>query len=110
MDIKCFDEDLHKKLTGHSNKNLFQMIRHLNNLKKDMWIRHVLVPNLTDDKKDLLKIKEFLSPLEYIKKVEILPYHNLAIGKYERLGIDYKLKSFRSPTKGEMEEAENILI
>lgn len=109
VDIKCFDEELHKQLTGHSNKNILAMINHLNTLNKDMWIRHVLVPNLTDDENDLVNIRGFLKPMKTIKRIEILPYHNLALFKYEKLGINYSLKDCRLPNDDEIKRAETLI-
>lgn len=109
VDIKCYNEELHKKLTGHSNKNILEMISHLNTLNKKMWIRHVLVPNLTDSEEDLINIRKFIEPLNSIHKVEILPYHNLALFKYEKLGIENPLKDAKLPTDEEIKRAENLI-
>lgn len=109
VDIKCMDEELHKTLTGHSNKNILAMIKHLSELKKDMWIRHVLVPNLTDSEADLTAMHDFVKSLNCVKKVEILPYHDFATFKYKSLGIRYPLEGYRTPTKDEVKRAEDIL-
>lgn len=109
VDIKCFDNDLHKEITGHTNTNIFDMLKHLDLLKKDVWIRHVLVPNLTDSKEDLLNTKQFLNTLNNVRKVEVLPYHDFAIFKYKNLGIKYPLEGYRVPTAEEVKTAENIL-
>ena len=109
VDIKCFDKDLHKEITGHTNTNILDMLKHLNTLNKDVWIRHVLVPNLTDSKEDLLNTKQFLNTLNNVRKVEVLPYHDFAIFKYKNLGIKYPLEGYRVPTAEEVKSAENIL-
>lgn len=109
VDIKCFDSDLHKEITGHTNTNILDMLKHLNELKKDVWIRHVLVPNLTDSREDLLNTREFLNALNNVRKVEVLPYHDFAIFKYKNLGIKYPLEGYRVPTAEEVKTAENIL-
>ena len=109
VDIKCYDNDLHKEITGHTNTNIFDMLKHLNTLNKDVWIRHVLVPSLTDSKEDLLNTKQFLNTLNNVRKVEVLPYHDFAIFKYKNLGIKYPLEGYRVPTDIEVKTAENIL-
>ena len=109
VDIKCFDNNLHKEITGHTNTNIFDMLKHLNTLNKDVWIRHVLVPNFTDGKEDLLNTKQFLNTLNNVRKVEVLPYHDFAIFKYKNLGIKYPLEGYRVPTDIEVKTAENIL-
>ena len=76
---------------------------------KDMWIRRVLVPNLTNDDNELNNLYSFISSLKTVKKVEILPYHTLGIFKWENLGIKYPLEGYKPPTKEEVEKAEKIL-
>ncbi len=56
LDLKQFDEELHRKLTGQPNANILKMAQYLSDAGKDMWIRHVLVPGVTDDAEDLTKM------------------------------------------------------
>ena len=74
-----------------------------------VWIRHVIVPGLTLNIDDLKKLRKFLDTLSNIKKIEVLPYHNLAISKYQELNIKYKLIDTRLPTNKEIELARTIL-
>ena len=75
-----------------------------------MWIRHVLVPGVTDDKENLHGIRAFLDTLSNVKKVEVLPYHTLGIYKWESLGIPYTLKDVDPPTAESVKRAEEILV
>lgn len=109
LDLKDFDEDAHKDLTGVGNSNILQMARWLSDNGKDMWIRHVLVPSVTDSTEDLEKMHEFIASLNNVKKVEILPYHTLGLFKWEKLGIDYPLAGIRTPSNDEVEKAETLL-
>lgn len=109
LDIKHIDDECHKKLTGCSNKNILDMANYLSDNNKDMWIRHVLVPGITDSKEQLTNLKEFISTLNSVKKVEILPYHTLGVFKWEQLGIPYGLENVNPPTKEQIEEAKQIL-
>lgn len=109
LDIKHIDEDEHKKLTGHSGKNVIEMFRYLDAIKKDVWIRHVLVPGITDNDDYLLKTRDFIRTLHNIKRVEILPYHGLGIIKYDDLHIPYPLRDTPSPEKERVENARKIL-
>lgn len=109
LDIKHIDDECHKKLTGCSNKNILDMANYLSDNNKDMWIRHVLVPGITDSKEQLTNLKEFISTLNSVKKVEILPYHTLGVFKWEELGIPYGLENVNPPTKEQIEEAKQIL-
>lgn len=85
FDIKHIDEEKCIDLIGTSNKNNLNFAKYLSNNRIPMWIRQVLVPGITDDEQDLLKLKEFISNLNSVKKVEILPYHNLGKFKWEKL-------------------------
>lgn len=89
LDLKCIDEDLHIKITGHSNKNVLEMFKYLDERNIPIWIRHVLVPTLTDNDELLKRTSDFISSLHNVKRVEILPYHTLGVFKYEKLGINY---------------------
>ena len=109
LDIKEMDEEKHKKLTGQPNANIIDMARYLSDHGKDMWIRHVLVPHLTDDEEGLLALRQLLDELETVKRVEVLPYHTLGVFKWENLGIDYSLKDIDPPTEEEVRRAEEIL-
>lgn len=109
IDLKLFDNELHKKLTGKSNKNTLNLMSYLSNNNKKMWIRRVLVPNLTDIEEDLKNTKNFINNLKNVEKIEVLPYHNLAIQKYNNLNIKYPLLNYRTPTEKEIKKAEEIL-
>ena len=74
-----------------------------------MWIRQVLVPGYTDDENDLKKLKDFIINLKTVKKVEILPYHDLGKFKWEEMGIEYPLKDVKIPTDAEVQKAKEIL-
>lgn len=109
LDLKEIDDKKHIELTGKTNTNILKLARFLSDSGKPMWIRHVLVPGLTDDEEGLKKTAEFISSLKTVKKVEVLPYHTLGVFKWEKLGIDYPLKGVRTPTGEEKARAEEIL-
>lgn len=109
LDIKEFDADAHKELTGHTNENIIEFAHHLSDIGKPMWIRHVLVPGVTGSDESLTKIKGLVDSLKTVEKIEILPYHSFGKPKWEKLGIDYSLKDVKPPTDEEMEHAKSIL-
>lgn len=109
LDIKHIDDGKHIKITGRSNKNTLDFALYLSENGKDMWIRHVLVPDLTDDDESLLKLKSFIDGLKTVKAVEVLPYHTMGEVKYENLGINYPLKGVKPPLKERIENARKIL-
>ena len=109
LDIKLIDDKAHRELTGCTNENILDLARYLDEIGKPVWIRHVLVPGVTDDEENLRGIRAFLDTLSNVKKVEVLPYHTLGIYKWESLGIPYTLKDVDPPTAESVKRAEEIL-
>lgn len=100
LDIKHLNPDIHKILTGQDNNKVLEFLNYLNG-KKKLWIRQVLTPDFTMDDEYTDHLTEFLKKYD-IEKVELLPYHDMARGKYEKLGIDYPLKDTKIPTQEEI--------
>jgi len=109
VDLKAFDGETHKKLTGCGNENILAMMRFLSDSGKHMWIRRVLVPGVTDSEEDLKATAKFIRGLNGVGRVEILPYHTLGVVKWEELGIKYRLEGVPVPTPEETERARQIL-
>ena len=109
LDFKEMDGVRHKELTGVSNDNILDLARYLSDTGKDMWIRHVLVPDLTDDEEGLVRTRDLIRELKTVKRVEVLPYHTLGLFKWQKLGIPYTLDGVRTPTAEEVKKAEEIL-
>ena len=110
LDIKHINNEKHIKLTGHPNKNVLDFARYLSAQKKPMWIRHVVVPTINDDEESLRGLGQFMRTLNNIKALDILPYHDMAIPKYENLGIEYPLKGIKPLSKEEAINARNIVL
>ena len=109
LDIKEWDSARHKALTGHGNENILDMARWLSDHGKDMWVRHVLVPGLTDGADALRATRTFIESLATVRRVEVLPYHTLGLFKWEKLGIPYTLDGVPTPTGEEVRRAEQLL-
>ncbi len=109
LDIKHIDSERHRWLTGHPNENILDCARYLSDIAKPVWIRHVLVPGITDSEEQLQGLQKFLATLSNIQKVEVLPYHTLGIFKWQQLGIDYSLKDVPTPTAEQVERARRYL-
>ena len=75
---------------------------------KDMWIRHVLVPGVTDSRESLLALRDFLGTLETVRRAEILPYHTMGQIKWEQMGLPYALDGVRPPSEEEVRRAEEL--
>lgn len=109
LDLKMWDSEGHKSLTGKSNENILKMATRISERGIPIWIRRVLVPGLTDDEKDLENTYKFISSLKTVRRVEILPYHAFAIPKWQQLGIPYTLMEAKAPTEEQVKRAEEIL-
>ncbi len=110
LDIKHIDNVEHKKLTGMPNLNILDFAKYLSEKNIPVWIRHVVVPEITYNEKYLSELGEFLSTLNNIKALDVLPYHNMAIPKYKNLGINYSLKDLQPLTKEEAIKARDIIL
>ena len=109
LDIKHIDDEKHKILTGHTNENILDMAKYLDEIGKPVWIRHVLVPERSDEDAALEKLHEFIAGLGNVEKVEVLPYHTLGAYKWKELGYEYPLEGIDPPTKERVEHAKQVL-
>ena len=109
LDIKHIDPIKCKNLVGVSNERELQFAEYLSQNNIDMWIRQVLIPGYTDDENDLRKLKSFIDKLNSVKKVELLPYHNMGEYKWKKLGLNYDFKDVKVPTAEEVKKSKQIL-
>lgn len=110
LDIKHINNAEHIKLTGLPNENILKFAKYLSDKNIPVWIRHVVVKDITLNEKYLTQLGEFLGTLNNIKALDVLPYHDMAIPKYENLGIDYPLKNTPPTTKEEAIKARDIIF
>lgn len=108
LDIKHIDKDVYKELTSVDLEPTLNFIKYLQKIGKPVWIRYVLVPGLTDDNRDLEKWARFVAQFDIVKRVDILPFHQMAFYKWEKTNREYKLKDTPTPTKEEIKKAEDI--
>jgi len=105
LGLKKWDPQGHKELTGREIGPTLELGRRLAAQKRPIWIRFVLVPNLTDDLDDIKKIAEFAAGLGNVERVEVLPFHQLGRFKWKELGIKYHLENTEAPTAEAAEKA-----
>ena len=110
LDIKHIDPAAHKDLTGHDNRNILAFARYLNEKKMPVWIRHVLVPGITDDPKQLIRLGAFMATLSNVTMLDVLPYHVMGIPKYLELGIPYPLAGVEAATNEQAKQARKIIL
>ena len=92
LDIKHFSLDGYHSITGQSPQEFLQFLSAVQNAGTPLWIRHVVVPGLTDSDAHLEELRAYLHTIRNIQRVELLPYHTLGVNKYHALGIPYSLK------------------
>ena len=92
FDIKALDSKNYEYITGHKIDESLKFLDICQKMQKDLWIRQVIVPGINDTEEYILKLANFISKLKNVLKVELLPYHTMALDKYKKLNIDYKLK------------------
>lgn len=110
LDIKHINSSVHKKLTGFANENILSFARYLTEKEIPVWIRHVVVPEYTDREDDLISLGKFLSSMKNLKALDVLPYHDMGIAKYEKLGIDYPLKNVSPLSKENAVKARDTIM
>lgn len=109
LDIKHFDNDGFIEITGHGMQHLLKFIECLNASSCKVWIRHVVVPGITDSEDHIKNLANFIKQIKDIEKIELLPYHTLGAHKYENLNIPYKLKDVPPMNKARTRELEEMI-
>lgn len=109
LDIKDVDDEDCKILSGVSNKHTNETLDFCEKIGKDVWIRHVLLPEYTLKEDKLHRLGAFLKPYRCIKKVELLPYHKLGLYKWETLKIPSLITHIEPPLADEVKRAKEII-
>lgn len=110
LDIKHIDPEKHKELTSQPNDGILAFARYLDEKHIDMWIRHVVVPGITDDDKYLEQLGYFIGQFKNLKALDVLPYHTMGESKYEKLGMEYKLKGVPAMDKSKLLEKKAVIL
>ena len=110
LDIKHMDSAGHQALTGHDNSPVLAFARYLAKKNIPVWIRHVVVPGITDDPKQLTQLGQFIGILPNVKALDVLPYHVMGVSKYRELGIPYPLEGVEPATREQAKEARRIIL
>jgi pyruvate formate lyase activating enzyme len=98
LDIKTWNPERHRRLTGMEVEPVLAFARRLADRKRPVWLRFVLVPGLTDDPDDIAHIAEFTARLGNIERVDVLPFHQMGRYKWKELGMNYTLQNVESPS------------
>lgn len=109
LDLKMIDPKKHLALTGQPNERILTFARTLSEQGKNFWVRHVLVPGVTDSEEDLIALGKFIGQLNGVQRVEVLPYHQMGIYKWKLQGLEYPLEGVKPPSEQEVERAYRLI-
>ena len=104
LDIKTWDPERHRRLTGMDNAPTLEFARRLAARRRPIWLRYVLVPGLTDDPEDVAKTAAFAGELGNVERVDVLPFHQMGQYKWKKLGLEYTLDNTPSPSNELVEQ------
>ncbi len=110
LDIKHIDPDEHIKLTKQKQDNVLEFAEFLSDNNIPIWIRHVLVPGITQNDEYLYRTGRFIGKLKSLKAIDVLPYHDMGKAKYENMGIPYPLADTPIPTKDDVIHAREVIL
>ncbi|MEM9916017.1 MAG: pyruvate formate-lyase-activating protein [Planctomycetota bacterium] len=108
LDLKAFDAEQHRRVTGFDNADILAFARRLAERGRPTWVRYVLVPGLTDGQDDIAALAEFVAPMAHVERVEVLPFHQMGRAKWQELGEAYPLESTAPATEEQAEAARAI--
>ena len=109
LDIKAIDPDNYKRITGKSMDMFNYFKEKVAEHNTRLWLRQVIVPGINDNEEYILKLKKYIKEFKNVEKVELLPYHTLGVSKYEKLGLEYRLKGTPDMDKKRVKELEELL-
>jgi len=108
LDIKAWDPDRHRHLTGMDVGPVLDFARRLSEQRRPIWARYVLVPGLTDDAEEIAQIAKFAANLGNVERVDVLPFHQMGQYKWKALKLDYTLAGVEPPSDEVVERACEI--
>lgn len=109
LDLKAVSEEDYKKITGQPMIRFKKFLADCQRLNKKLWIRQVIVPGINDNEENVKKIKDFVTQLRNVEKVELLPYKTIGVHKYEDLKIKYRLEGVPDMEEERCKELEKLL-
>lgn len=110
LDIKHIDADKHRELTGQVNDEILKFAAYLSDKNIAVWIRHVVVPGVTDDNRDLYNLGYFIGQFPNVKALDVLPYHTMGVPKYKKLGIPYLLEGVPAMERDSILEKKQMIL
>ena len=110
LDIKHIDPDKSLEITGQDNSNAIRLLEYCEQTGKPVWVRHVVVPGLTDDWDALERLAAFLAGFQCIERIEILPFHKMGEYKWQELGLPYRLGDVEPPAPERIDRIRALFV
>jgi pyruvate formate lyase activating enzyme len=105
LDLKAWDPERHRRLTGMEIGPTLSFARRLAELRRPVWVRFVLVPGWSDDPAEVAGVAQFAAGLGNIERVDVLPFHQMGRFKWKSLGLEYRLDDVQPPSAEAVERA-----
>lgn len=109
LDIKHVDNEGYIKITGNNIDRFLEFKEALDKQNSRLWIRHVVIPCITDSKEHIKKLNRIIKQFKNVEKVQLLPYHTLGVNKYKVMNVDYPLKNVKNMSKEKTSELEKLI-
>ena len=109
LDVKHPDPERFEIIAGQPQDTLLALIDIINAHKKHVWVRHVVVPGINDTPEDMEALNVFMKKIRFVDKVELLGYHTMAVEKYGKLGITYRLKGVPPMDSARLMELQKLI-
>lgn len=107
LDVKHINKDDYKEMTRRSMDHFQRFLEALNTHQTPVWIRHVVVPGITDNEDHIKRLRDYVKQIQNVQKVELLPYHLLGTNKYEVMGIPYPLEGVPAMGKEKIKQLQS---
>lgn len=108
LDIKHINPEKYKELTSKPLQPTLDFMEYLAEIEKPVWLRYVLIPDFTDNEEDLNNWAKYVSRFNNVERVDILPFHQMGLHKWEQIGKEYKLKGIQPPSNDDLKKVEKI--
>ena len=108
-DVKVMDNALHRKFTGSPNELILKNLRQLAEVHDRIIVRLPLIPGVNDGDSNLCRLGEFVSSLRNVREIDVLPYHELGVEKYMRLGMVNRMPKVEAPSASRLDEVAKTL-
>lgn len=109
FDLKIMDDAKHIRYTGVSNRLILENLQNLAKTRKDVVIRHPVIPGITDGEENMERIAEFVRSLSTVHRIDLLPFHKIADAKYRRLGLENRMSGVSPPSEDRMADIKTNL-